>query len=105
MHHHRTMGGRGREHHNVGERGASLVEYALLVALVAVVSIAAVTFLGTSASGKFGSAGTAIDNTGYSCVTFAKVSGFAIVDSDGNVVARGPYDCTIAMDLYPQYFS
>ena len=32
------------------ERGASLVEYALLVALIAVVCIVAVTFLGDSAS-------------------------------------------------------
>lgn len=35
------------------ERGASLVEYALLVALIAVVCIAAVTALGESASEKF----------------------------------------------------
>ncbi|MDW3218993.1 MAG: Flp family type IVb pilin [Acidimicrobiales bacterium] len=35
------------------DRGASLVEYALLVALIAVVCIAAVTALGSSASGKF----------------------------------------------------
>ena len=35
------------------ERGASLVEYALLVALIAVVCIAAVTALGQSASEKF----------------------------------------------------
>jgi Flp pilus assembly pilin Flp len=35
------------------EAGASLVEYILLVALVAVVSIAAITFLGKSAKGKF----------------------------------------------------
>ena len=35
------------------ERGASLVEYALLVALIAVVCIAAVTALGNSASDKF----------------------------------------------------
>ena len=35
------------------ERGASLVEYALLVALIAVVCIAAVTLLGQSASEKF----------------------------------------------------
>ncbi|MFT7600903.1 MAG: pilus assembly protein Flp/PilA [Acidimicrobiales bacterium] len=35
------------------ERGASLVEYALLVALIAVVCIAAVTVLGKSASAKF----------------------------------------------------
>ncbi|WP_421118271.1 Flp family type IVb pilin [Aquihabitans daechungensis] len=35
------------------EEGASLVEYALLVALIAVVCIVAVTFLGGSASGSF----------------------------------------------------
>ena len=35
------------------ERGASLVEYALLVALIAVVCIAAVTALGESASENF----------------------------------------------------
>ena len=35
------------------ERGASLVEYALLVALIAVVCIAAVTALGSSVSTKF----------------------------------------------------
>ena len=42
------------------ERGASLVEYALLVALIAVVCILAVTFLGQSASSKFDSVGTAV---------------------------------------------
>ena len=42
------------------ERGASLVEYALLVALIAVVCIAAVTVLGKSASNKFESVGTSI---------------------------------------------
>ncbi len=35
------------------DRGASLVEYALLVALIAVVCIAAVTLLGQNASNKF----------------------------------------------------
>jgi pilus assembly protein Flp/PilA len=42
------------------ERGASLVEYALLVALIAVVCIAAVTFLGKAASSKFSSVSSAI---------------------------------------------
>ena len=42
------------------ERGASLVEYALLVALIAVVCIAAVTLLGKNASTKFSSVGTSI---------------------------------------------
>jgi Flp pilus assembly pilin Flp len=35
------------------ESGASLVEYILLVALVAVVSVAAITLLGKSARDKF----------------------------------------------------
>ena len=35
------------------ERGASLVEYALLVALIAVVCIAAITLLGGNAASKF----------------------------------------------------
>ncbi len=39
--------------HAKTERGASLVEYALLVALIAVVCIVAVTVLGNSASEKF----------------------------------------------------
>ncbi len=43
------------------ERGASLVEYALLVALIAVVCIAAVTLLGGNASSKFESTGNAIN--------------------------------------------
>ncbi len=44
------------------ERGASLVEYALLVALIAVVCIAAVTLLGGNAKTKLNSAGSAIGN-------------------------------------------
>ena len=44
------------------ERGASLVEYALLVALIAVVCIAAVTLLGNNASSKFNSVGNSISN-------------------------------------------
>ena len=42
------------------ELGASLVEYALLVALIAVVCIIAVTVLGGNASKKFSSVGSAI---------------------------------------------
>lgn len=42
------------------DRGASLVEYALLVALIAVVCIAAVTVLGQNASTKFSSIASAI---------------------------------------------
>jgi pilus assembly protein Flp/PilA len=42
------------------DRGASLVEYALLVALIAVVCIGAVTVLGQNASEKFSQVGSAI---------------------------------------------
>ncbi len=42
------------------ERGASLVEYALLVALIAVVCIAAVSALGGAASSKFSTVGSSI---------------------------------------------
>jgi pilus assembly protein Flp/PilA len=45
------------------ERGASLVEYALLVALIAVVCIVAIGFLGTSASEKFSEVGSKIAGT------------------------------------------
>ena len=44
------------------ESGASAVEYGLLVALIACVIIVAVTAVGTSLSGKFNSASTAITN-------------------------------------------
>ena len=46
--------------HVDSDRGASLVEYALLVALIAVVCIAAVTTLGPSASDKFSEVGSSI---------------------------------------------
>jgi pilus assembly protein Flp/PilA len=42
------------------ERGASLVEYALLVALIAVVCIVAVSLLGSNASRKFSTTASAI---------------------------------------------
>lgn len=44
------------------DRGASLVEYALLVALIAVVCILAITFLGNSASDKLSEVGSNIGN-------------------------------------------
>jgi pilus assembly protein Flp/PilA len=43
------------------ERGASLVEYALLVALIAVVCIIAIQVLGQKASSSFSSTGSAIN--------------------------------------------
>ncbi len=42
------------------ERGASLVEYILLVALIALAVIAAVMFLGGNIKSKFNSAGSAL---------------------------------------------
>ena len=42
------------------EEGATAVEYALMVALIAVVIISAVSFLGTSTSTKFSEVGSHI---------------------------------------------
>ena len=44
------------------ERGASLVEYALLVALIAVICIVAIAFLGNAASSKFSTVGSSVAN-------------------------------------------
>jgi pilus assembly protein Flp/PilA len=41
-----------------GEAGAALIEYALLVSLIAVVCLVAVMFLGTSTSQKFSTVGS-----------------------------------------------
>lgn len=50
---------------HAGERGASLVEYALLIALIAVVMIGAVTLLGDTASDSLdGSSSSLMDVTG-----------------------------------------
>jgi pilus assembly protein Flp/PilA len=46
------------------EEGATMVEYGLMLALIAVVCIAAVTTLGESASNKFDSVATAVDAAG-----------------------------------------
>jgi pilus assembly protein Flp/PilA len=42
------------------EEGATMVEYGLMVALIAVVCLAAVTLLGTSVSGVFSSIAAAV---------------------------------------------
>ncbi len=42
------------------ERGASMVEYGLLLALIAVVAIVAVRQLGTNVSTKFSSVGSSV---------------------------------------------
>jgi pilus assembly protein Flp/PilA len=44
------------------EGGATAVEYALMVALIAVVIIAAVAFIGTSASSQFNSVGGCVND-------------------------------------------
>ena len=44
------------------EKGASMLEYALMAALIAVVCIAAVTFLGSQASIAFSSVGSSLQN-------------------------------------------
>ena len=38
---------------HLDERGSSIVEYCLLVALIAVVCLLAITYLGTATSGRF----------------------------------------------------
>ena len=43
------------------EEGQGLAEYGLILALIAVVCILAVTFLGDSASQKFSSVGSAVE--------------------------------------------
>jgi pilus assembly protein Flp/PilA len=45
------------------ERGASMVEYALLVGLIAVVAVVAVAALGGGISGLFSSANNCVGNT------------------------------------------
>ena len=65
---HDTPAGRRRSRRRTGhaaERGASLVEYALLIALIAVVMIGAVTLLGDTASDSLdGSSSSLMDATG-----------------------------------------
>lgn len=45
------------------ERGATAVEYALMVALIAAVIIAAVTLIGTESEQKFSDVGNAVAGT------------------------------------------
>ena len=42
------------------EDGASLVEYALLIALIAIVCVAAITLIGTNVNAKLNSAATSL---------------------------------------------
>jgi len=47
-----------------GDEGASLVEYALLLALIVVVCIGAMTFLGSSLDTNMSSAGSMVEAAG-----------------------------------------
>jgi pilus assembly protein Flp/PilA len=47
-----------KENQNKSEKGASLVEYALLVALIAAVTIGAITTIGKNANTKLNSVAT-----------------------------------------------
>jgi pilus assembly protein Flp/PilA len=49
---------------NDSDRGATAVEYGLMVALIAVVIIAAVTLLGTNLAARFNQIATAVGNAG-----------------------------------------
>jgi pilus assembly protein Flp/PilA len=44
------------------ERGATAVEYALMLALIAIVIVAAVAFLGHAVSNKFSTIGSGVNN-------------------------------------------
>ena len=46
------------------ERGASLVEYAFLVALIAIVCLVAILFLGSATSSKFSNVGSQVSGAG-----------------------------------------
>ena len=56
MHHHRTAATGTK-----GERGASAIEYALLLALIAIVCFSAVSFFGASSSGGLGKSRSCIN--------------------------------------------
>ena len=61
---HKTCAPFVRAHLGRSERGAALVEYALLLALIAVVCIVALTTLGNQASDKFEKVGASISSAG-----------------------------------------
>jgi pilus assembly protein Flp/PilA len=46
------------------QKGATMVEYAIMIALVAVVAIAAIALLGTGVSTQFSNVGTSVSATG-----------------------------------------
>jgi Flp pilus assembly pilin Flp len=58
----RVDGQAASSHRRSGQRGASLVEYALLVALIAIVCVGAVTFFGTELTDSLSTSGDSISN-------------------------------------------
>ena len=76
------------------ESGAGLVEYALLVALVAVVLMGAAEFLGSSTSETFTSAGTAFEEAPQVTFTSVGIDGEleATFESVGETIALGDID-------------
>jgi len=76
------------------ESGAGLVEYALLVALVAVVLMGAAEFLGSSTSDAFTSAGGAFEEAPQVTYTAAGIDGEleATFESVGETIALGDID-------------
>lgn len=88
-----ARGARGISSGGRGDAGASLVEYALLLALVAVVAIGALVTLGGSVSNTVDSVGSSIAGTVTSSSSPASSSGqLALSDPSGNA---GPYDLTV----------
>jgi Flp pilus assembly pilin Flp len=93
----KTLIGRAVRRLGASDRGASLVEYALLVALIAVVAIAAMTTLGGNAGDKLDEAGTGIDGAGEEAVPEEDLGSGLGCDSvylDGYATGPGyPYQC------------
>ena len=73
------------------EAGASMVEYILLVALIALAVIAAVVFLKDQVNGKFNDAGSKLSSSGLALRT---VDRSAI--SKGPATTRGLFACGVS---------
>jgi len=81
------------------DRGASLVEYALLVALIAVVCIGAVTFLGGGTSGTLDEAGSGIgDGAASGCPAGSHRGTDGFVDGPGAAYWDGIEDDAFCYD-------
>jgi Flp pilus assembly pilin Flp len=76
------------------ESGAGLVEYAMLVALIAIVLMGAVKFLGSSTSDAFTSAGGAFAEKPEVTLTAAGIDGEleATFESAGDTISLGDVD-------------